>query len=79
MTQSFQFHDPNDKSKMEVDYNSQESRLTLGFTILTLACNPEMLIPPLEKKLLNKDLWTFGYQLSDNGRAHYLKDSITFI
>lgn len=73
---SFQFHDPNDKSKMDADYNSAEGRRTLGFNILSLACNPERMIPNLEKKFLNKDLWTFGYQTSDNGRAHFLKDSI---
>ena len=76
MTESFQFHDPNDKSKMDADYNSQESRLTLGFSMFSLACNPEMVIPDLNKKLLNKNLWTFGYQTTDNARTHYLKDSI---
>ena len=76
ITDSFQFHDPNNKSKMDADYNSEESRRTLGFSMFTLACNPETLIPALEKKLLNKDLWTFSYQTPDNARTHYLKDSI---
>ena len=74
---SFQFQDPKDKSKMTSEYNSEASRQTLGFTMFSLACNPEKLIPAIEKKFLNKDLWTFAYQLSDGGRAHYLKQSIT--